>query len=153
MLRLLTIVAALLCAGFSDAKLREGDCEVCLKVVQTFIDDVKANKLKNQEKIEKSMKKSCKGFKDNREKRMCYYIGGTDDAATGMLRTLSGPLKNGLPADKICEKLKKKDAQICELRYEKEIDVATLDLKKTRVKVCTLFLREKHTVCCGLAPR
>ena len=52
-----------------------------------------------------------------------------------MLRVLSSPMKNGMPADRICEKLKKTDAQICELRYQKEIDVETMDLKQSRVKV------------------
>jgi hypothetical protein len=105
---------------------------VCVSVVDRFIVDAKG--IKKQDDIEESLRKSCKGMTD-RDQRMCYYIGGTPDAATGMLRSLSGPIKNGMPASKICEKLKKMDAQICELRYVKEIDVDTMDLKKSRVKV------------------
>jgi mesencephalic astrocyte-derived neurotrophic factor len=47
----------------------------------------------------------------------CYYVGGLAESATGILGEISKPLSWSLPADKICEKLKKKDAQICDLRY------------------------------------
>ena len=47
----------------------------------------------------------------------CYYLGGTEDAATGTLGEMSKPLSWGVPSDKVCEKLKKKDKQVCELRY------------------------------------
>lgn len=49
----------------------------------------------------------------------CYYLGGLDESATGILGELSKPLSWSLPAEKICEKLKKKDNQICDLRYGK----------------------------------
>lgn len=47
----------------------------------------------------------------------CYYVGGTEDAATGMVKEVTKPLSYHMPAEKICEKLKKIDAQICELQY------------------------------------
>lgn len=47
----------------------------------------------------------------------CYYLGGVEDSATGILSEMSKPLSWSMPADKICEKLKKKDNQICDLRY------------------------------------
>ena len=34
-----------------------------------------------------------------------------------MLKEVVKPLSYHMPADKICEKLKKQDAQICELQY------------------------------------
>lgn len=49
----------------------------------------------------------------------CYYIGGLEESATKILGEMSKPLSWGLPADKVCEKLKKKDEQICDLRYGK----------------------------------
>ena len=33
---------------------------------------------------------------------------------------MSKPLSWGMPVEKVCEKLKKKDKQICELRYGKQ---------------------------------
>lgn len=47
----------------------------------------------------------------------CYYLGGLEESATGILGELSKPLSWSMPSDKICEKLRKKDAQICDLRY------------------------------------
>lgn len=55
----------------------------------------------------------------NNNNPQCYYIGGTEDAATGMLKEVVKPLSYHKPADKICENLKKIDAQICELQYGK----------------------------------
>lgn len=49
----------------------------------------------------------------------CYYIGATDDAATKIINEVSKPLAHHIPVEKICEKLKKKDSQICELKYGK----------------------------------
>lgn len=49
----------------------------------------------------------------------CYYIGGLEESATKIVSELSKPLSWGLPVDKVCEKLKKKDVQICDLRYGK----------------------------------
>lgn len=49
----------------------------------------------------------------------CYYIGATDDAATKIINEVSKPLSHHIPVEKICEKLKKKDSQICELKYGK----------------------------------
>merc|ERR1711890_41342 len=83
-------------------------------------------------KIESAFKVFCKDLK-LRENRFCYYLGGTADAATGILGEMSKPLSWGMPSEKVCEKLKKKDKQICELRYEKQIDLKRLkvrDLKK-----------------------
>ena len=47
----------------------------------------------------------------------CYYIGATDIAATMLIREVTRPLSFSKPVEKICEELKKKDSQICELRY------------------------------------
>lgn len=47
----------------------------------------------------------------------CYYIGATDDAATKIINEVSKPLAHHIPVEKVCEKLKKKDSQICELKY------------------------------------
>ena len=34
----------------------------------------------------------------------------------------------------VCEKLKKKDKQVCELRYDKQIDLKNVNLKKLKVR-------------------
>lgn len=57
-----------------------------------------------------------------------------DESATKIVTELSKPLSYSLPVDKICERLKKKDSQVCDLRYEKEIDLKNVDLKTLRVR-------------------
>ena len=49
----------------------------------------------------------------------CYYIGAADISATKLVREVTRPLSFGKPNEKICEDMKKKDEQICELRYGK----------------------------------
>ena len=67
----------------------------------------------------------------------CYYIGGSEDSATSLLRTISQPLRSHMPATKICDRLKSMDQQICEVRYEKPkapVDWSKVDFDKMRVK-------------------
>lgn len=79
----------------------------------------------------------------------CYYLGGLEESATGILGELSKPLSWSMPADKICEKLKKKDAQICDLRFEKQIDLNTVDLKKLKVRDLKKILNDWDENCDG----
>ena len=67
----------------------------------------------------------------------CYYMGIGDKeqgSAGGVKREISSSLTRGINAKRLCTRLKKKDAQMCELKYEKKIDVKNTDLKKLRVK-------------------
>merc|ERR1712159_486736 len=70
-------------------------------------------------------------------KTMCYYMGisdATSGTAGGVKRDISSSLTRGINAKRLCNRLKTKDAQMCELRYEKKVDVKNTDLKKLRVK-------------------
>lgn len=96
----------------------------------------------------KASKKWCKAAK-LRENRFCYFLGGTEDAATGILGEMSKPLSWGVPPEKVCEKLKKKDKQVCELRYEKQIDLKTIDLKKLKVRDLKKILNDWDETCDG----
>merc|ERR1712012_221561 len=102
----------------------------------------------NKDAIEKQFKKFCKDLK-LKENRFCYFLGGTADAATGILGEMSKPLSWGMPSVKICEKLKKKDRQICELTYEKQIDFSTVDFKKLKVKDLKKILSDWDETCDG----
>ena len=65
----------------------------------------------------------------------CYYVGGTEDAATGMLGDITKPLSFHVPPEKVCEKLKRKDSQICELQYGKKEPSSSM----------SYFCFQKHT--------
>jgi len=115
------------------SSLKKGECEVCVSVLDRFKETLTSEEASVPASIEKSFRKFCKALK-MKENRFCYFLGGTADAATGILGEMSKPMSWGMPSDKICEKLRKKDKQICELTYEKQIDFATVDLKKLKVK-------------------
>lgn len=106
------------------------------QVIDTIDKSVTDEDRKSLEKIEKKMFEWCATAK-GKDKTMCYYIGVGDaesGTAGGVKRDISGSLARGINAKRLCTRMKKKDAQMCELRYEKKIDVKNTDLKKLRVK-------------------
>ncbi|XP_054004349.1 mesencephalic astrocyte-derived neurotrophic factor homolog [Hylaeus anthracinus] len=128
--------------------LRNDECEVCISTVQKFVNTLSDDVKKDTKKIETAFREFCKGTK-SKENRFCYYLGGLEDSATGILGELSKPVSWSMPANKICEKLKKKDAQICDLRFEKQIDVNTVDLKKLKVRDLKKILNDWDESCDG----
>ncbi|XP_061779751.1 mesencephalic astrocyte-derived neurotrophic factor [Nerophis lumbriciformis] len=147
--------AALLLAvvlGRSES-LKEGECEVCVTFLGKFYQSLQELKVNlNSADIEKALLKSCSDAK-GKENRFCYYIGATSDAATKIVNEVSRPLSHHVPVVKICEKLKKKDSQICELRYDKQLDLSSVDLKKLRVKDLKKILEEWGESCKGCAEK
>lgn len=133
--------------------LREGDCEVCVSFLGRFYQSLKdSNTEFTQANVEKEFINACKEAK-GKENRLCYYIGATSDAATKIVNEVSKPLSNHIPVEKICEKLKKKDIQICELKYDKKIDLSTVDLKKLKVKELKKILEDWGESCKGCAEK
>ncbi|CAF0732243.1 unnamed protein product [Rotaria sp. Silwood1] len=114
----------------------EQHCEVCIKTINTFADTLSEHEKTNAEKIEKAFKKFCSKVKvDTKEHRLCYYIGALETSATYAIGDLSKPLSWGIPVEKICrERLSKTNPQICDLKFEKQIDVNSVDLNKLKVK-------------------
>ncbi|XP_053201764.1 mesencephalic astrocyte-derived neurotrophic factor homolog [Panonychus citri] len=132
----------------SASSLRPGDCEVCVGVVNKLIEQLSKEEKNDPTKIEVKLEEFCASTKKS-ENRFCYYIGALEESATKIISELSKPLSWGLPAEKICEKLHKKDSQICELRYEKVIDLNNVDLKKLRVRDLKKILNDWDEVCEG----
>jgi len=141
------ILVLLYCARVSQS-LREGQCEVCVGVINKLINRLDSTDKSSFELIEEKFKQFCLESK-KAENRFCYYVGGLEESATKILGEMSKPLSWGLPADKVCEKLFKKDSQICDLRYEKTIDLKTVDLKKLRVRDLKKVLADWDEVCDG----
>ncbi|XP_068450438.1 mesencephalic astrocyte-derived neurotrophic factor [Clinocottus analis] len=149
----LSVALALTLFPSSGEALKEGDCEVCIsflgKLYQSLDDDKVAF---NSADIEKAVIRSCRDAR-GKENRFCYYIGATSDAATKMINEVSKPLSHHVPVDKICEKLKRKDGQICDLKYDKLLDLTTVDLKKLKVKDLKKILEEWGESCKGCAEK
>ncbi|KAM9522882.1 mesencephalic astrocyte-derived neurotrophic factor [Salvelinus alpinus] len=146
-------LAALALVPSSSNALKDGECEVCVSFLSRFYQSLQDNHVKfTSADIENELVKTCKDVK-GKENRFCYYIGGTNDAATKILNEISKPLSYHTPVDKICEKLKKKDSQICELKYDKQVDLSTVDLKKLKVKDLKKILEEWGESCKGCAEK
>ncbi|KAL3272106.1 hypothetical protein HHI36_022568 [Cryptolaemus montrouzieri] len=141
-------LTSLLVCIVSVSSLKEGECEVCVKTLTKFSNTLSEQQKKEPKLIENEFRKFCKNLK-NKENRFCYYLGGLEESATGILGEMSKPLSWSMPADKICEKLKKKDAQICELRYDPEIDLRTVDLKKLKVRDLKKIINDWGENCDG----
>lgn len=129
--------------------LKAGDCEVCVNFLGKFYQSLKDDNVKfTSADIEKAIVKTCKAAK-GKDNRFCYYIGATSDAATKIINEVSKPLSYHVPVEKICEKLKKKDSQICELKYEKELDLSNVELKTLKVKELKKILEQWDETCKG----
>lgn len=142
-----TIIVTFSMISFITA-LKEGECELCVTTVNKFVETLTNDIKDDPKKIESEFKEFCKTTK-SKENRFCYYLGGLEESATGILGELSKPVSWSMPADKICEKLKKKDPQICDLRYEKQIDLRTVDLKKLKVRDLKKILNDWEESCEG----
>ncbi|PBC30081.1 Mesencephalic astrocyte-derived neurotrophic factor [Apis cerana cerana] len=141
----LSIVIGLI---YTVIALKNDECEVCINTVERFVNTLSEDVKIDTKKIETAFKEFCKGTK-SKENRFCYYLGGLEESATGILSELSKPISWSMPANKICEKLKKKDSQICDLRYEKQIDINTVDLKKLKVRDLRKILSDWDETCDG----
>nr|WBW70099.1 venom protein [Lampona murina] len=128
--------------------LKEGECEVCVGVLNKLVNSLTSEEKTSVPHIENKFKQLCLNAKKS-ENRFCYYIGGLEESATKIVAEMSKPLSWGLPIDKVCEKLRKKDVQICDLRYEKTIDLKTVDLKKLKVRDLKKILSDWEERCEG----
>lgn len=138
----------LLLSSLCTAKLKEGDCEVCIKFLTKFADSLGSDDKEDADAVDRKFREACATAK-KKENRFCYYVGATEDAATGIVKEVVRPVMASIPPEKTCEKLKKIDSQICELKYEKQIDLKTVDLKKLRVKELKKILNDWDDECKG----
>lgn len=138
--------------GKKITEVTEENCEVCLKFMTRFMDSLDSDTKSSPAKIEEEMRNQCKKTKKD-DNRFCYYIGGLEESATGMLGEMSKPVSWGMPPNKVCLKLYRVDAQICDLKYDKQIDLATVNLKKLRVGELKAILSDWDDQCRGCAEK
>ncbi|KAJ7329504.1 hypothetical protein JRQ81_015678 [Phrynocephalus forsythii] len=125
----------------------EAQCEVCqgfLGRFYTILKETHSDFLVAS--IEDELIRTCKNTK-GKENRLCYYLGATSDAATKIISEVSRPMSAHVPVSKICEKLKKADIQICELTYERKLDLTSVDLSKLKVAELRKILESWGEVC------
>jgi len=145
-MNLLAAVLALLSILSISQLTKAQDCEVCQNVIKQLSDTLSATEKSDPSAIETKFKKYCKTAK-NKEQRFCYYVGGAKDSATGIIGEMTKPMSWGMPADKVCQKLKKKDGQICDLKYDQALDWKNINLKKMRVRELKKILTDWDEQC------
>ncbi|KAI6188964.1 MANF/CDNF-like protein [Aphelenchoides besseyi] len=126
----------------------EEACPVCTKVLTDVIAKIPSDKKSDQNAIDKIVRSHCKDAK-GKENKLCFYIGALPESATSIMNEVTKPLSWSMPASKVCEKLKSKDAQICELKFDKGVDWKTVDLKKLKVKDLKKILEDWGETCKG----
>lgn len=137
----------------SGTQVTEENCEVCVKFLSKFINTLEENVKSSTSKIEDEFRKFCEEAKLHKDNRFCYYVGGLKESATGMLGEISKPVSWSMPADKICQKLRKMDTQICDLKYDKKIDLAKVDVNKLKVNDLKKILSDWGETCRGCSEK
>ena len=95
--------------------------------------------------IEEAVGAYCEKPPTEKHAKLCYYI-------DPIKRELSTPLKNGAPVSVVCQKLKKKSAEICSLKFASsapaalKIDAST-DFAKLKIAQLKAFIAEKNIPC------
>ncbi|OQR70176.1 mesencephalic astrocyte-derived neurotrophic factor-like [Tropilaelaps mercedesae] len=141
----IVVFALTVCRGTA---LKEGDCEVCVGVIEKLGNLLQPEEKSNVDSIEAKFREFCDTAK-KQDHRFCYYVGGLEESATKIVGELSKPMSWGMPPLKICEKLMKKDAQVCDLRYEKTIDLKAVDVKKLKIRDLKKILSDFEESCDG----
>lgn len=109
---------------------------VCQAVIGKIDEELTTKDRTDVEVVEKKMRTWCDSAK-GKDKQMCYYMGVGDakeGTSGGVKRDISSALTRGINSKRLCNRLKKKDGQMCELKYDKKFDPKAADWKKLRVK-------------------
>ena len=109
---------------------------VCISVIGQIDAGLSREEREDVEKTEKAMRKWCDSAK-GKDKTMCYYMGVGDEkegTSGGVKRDISSALGRGINAKRLCNRLKTKDGQMCELKYEKKFDPKAADFGKVRAR-------------------
>ncbi|XP_023664768.1 cerebral dopamine neurotrophic factor isoform X1 [Paramormyrops kingsleyae] len=125
-----------------------GDCEVCVGFLSRLYEGLMSRHVElTPAVVEEDLLRAC-GKAVGKENRLCYYLGATSDAATKITGEVTRPMSFHLPVNKICERLQKRDSQICELTYEKQVtDLSREGLSKLRVAELKNILNSWGEVC------
>lgn len=131
--------------------LEENDCPVCFSIVDRLNKEITKDggKLTVDSVSEAFLHLCDTSEKGSVESKFCYYMGGQDVSATRTYKEMAERMTWGLPTGKICEHLRSRDSQICEIRERKPIDLQTVDLKKLKVADLKRLLKDRGESCDG----
>mmetsp|Transcript_25461 Transcript_25461/g.33247 ORF Transcript_25461/g.33247 Transcript_25461/m.33247 type:complete len:167 (+) Transcript_25461:115-615(+) len=118
------------------------ECEVCVKVLNDVDELLTKSDKKNKAKIENAIDTHCsKKALSQREKKMCYNL-------EPIKRSVSQPFSIGMPKLKVCQRLKKDNPDICDIKFPLKM-AADTDYSKLRVKQLKQILADRGVACEG----
>ncbi|XP_018956630.1 cerebral dopamine neurotrophic factor-like [Cyprinus carpio] len=128
-----TPLLLLLCVVFFSVTDAE-ECEVCVGFLGRLYNSLVLRHTElSPELVEEGLIRAC-AETTGKENRLCYYLGASSYAAAKVTGEVSRPLSAHVPVRKICQRLQRRDSQICELRYEHPVlDWSRDALSKMRV--------------------
>lgn len=131
--------------------LKEDDCPVCFSVVDRLRHEVTKNGGKpTVDNVSNAFLDMCDlSEKGSTDSKFCYYLGGQEVSATRTYKDMAERMAWGLPTAKVCEHLRSRDSQICEIRERKKIDLKTVDLRKLKIVDMKRLLKDRGEVCDG----
>jgi hypothetical protein len=130
--RFLVLVLVVVCLVGLAAAAKKGakkeadpkECEVCVANLEKIDGMLEKSKKKNHAEIEKAINKHCtltgagSDWKPNpaltspKDVKMCYMF-------EPIKKAISQPFSTGMPKKKVCERLRKDNPEICEVKYRK----------------------------------
>ncbi|MCP9265575.1 Ubiquitin-conjugating enzyme E2 N [Dirofilaria immitis] len=125
---------------------RQESCEVCEKVLRDVMDNMAVSDRSDANKIDEALREHCGGVK-GKENKFCFYIGALPESATSIMSDVVKPLSWSMPVEKVCEKLRAMDSQICELKFGNSL--VFLNKAKLRVKELKKILEDWGEECKG----
>ena len=134
------------------------ECEVCIQNLE-YIDAMLPEKSDKRSvaKVEEAIGKHCtkSGFgsewkpnpalKSPKDVKMCYYF-------EPIKKAVAQPFSSGMPKQKVCQKLKKDNPEICDVRYPIKVekkDGEKVNYGKMRVKDLKKILDQRGEKCSG----
>lgn len=147
-------------AGAKAKKTKEKDpkeCEVCIQNLESIAllvpKEEKGDKLAIETAIGKHCTKSGSGstwkasdsLTNPKDVKMCYYF-------EPIKKAISQPFSTGMPKAKVCQRLKKDNPEICEVKYPIKVEKKEgeeTDYGKLRVKQLKTILDQRGVKCTG----
>lgn len=133
------------------------DCEVCVANLDQIDMLVPKEKKSDKAAIEKAIGTHCtlSGFgsewKPNptltspKDVKMCYIF-------EPIKKSVSTPMATGMPKKKVCQRLKKENPEICEIKYPIKVEKKAgeeIDYNKMKVKELKTLLDQRGVKCSG----
>eukprot|EP00605_Chrysophyceae_sp_TOSAG23-4_P002654 GSChrysophyteH1.ASY1.ANO1.2930.1 assembled CDS len=122
------------------------ECEVCVSNLEQIASKMSKEDTKDKQKVEAAISKHCtKKLTNPKDVKMCYYF-------EPIKKAISQPFSTGMPKRKVCNRLKKDNPEICEVKYPIKVEKKEgeeTDYGKLRVKQLKTILDQRGVRCTG----